>query len=89
VHPNARRMRDIDMAVLSVCPGRSGIVSEQFNISSNFLHRRIAPSFKLLEIQSCEDIRPVSPPTGPRVHEAMNIAQFSVSKSLYLGNDAR
>ena len=29
------------------------------------------------------------PQTGPQVHEAMNIAQFSVSKSLYLWNDAR
>jgi len=44
---SAVKTRDIDIAILSVCPSCSGIASKLLNISSYFLQHTVTTSFHM------------------------------------------
>ena len=69
--------RDIDIAVLSVCPWRSGIRWKQLNILTYFFHHRVVQSFYQV-VLSASNI--VTKFRGAKYRWSIKILRFSTNK---------
>jgi len=80
--------RDIDIAILSVCPSRSGIRWKSLTYCHNFSPYG-SPIIFLQHQTSSRNSDGVTPCGGAKYRWNIKISRFSTNKSLYLADDTR